>query len=125
MNIISKQQLADVQFDSVKIINEGGYRRFDVVKDGVPSTYYISLQEDNMTTIKATEGTISVRDRVEQGEVVQVGLLQSIDVPDFMKRRQAEMQAKLPPAPIKRTPNQERTFAWWLNEAMKGGDYLE
>lgn len=138
MNIINKQQLAEIKFDTVRITEVGGYRRFDVTKDGIPTTYYYPTHEERVTTIEATEGTITTRtidnpleaaaldQMLENGEIIPVSLLQqSLDVPDFMKRRQAQMQAQLPPAPIKRTPNQERTFAWWLNEAMKGGDYIE
>jgi hypothetical protein len=106
MNIISQDDLKNISFDSVRVFEEGDYRRFQVTKDGVVSDYYLPITKP-----------------VIQEEVVDmippIDPVHRVDIPDFMKRRQQEMMKKQKPlSRPARTENQEKVFAFFLQNAL-------
>lgn len=100
MNIITKDELKNIAFDAVRVIEETEFRHFRVVKDGVVVDYYLKKE-------------------VKPKVIPPVDPVARVDIPDFMKRRHQEMLKKQ--KPLKRparTKNQEKVFAFFLQNAL-------
>lgn len=69
-----------------------------------------------MTTYVASENKWVAHSRPVHSTDPIEPVSEVLNIPSFMQR------PPVPVTPVKhtRTPNQERTFAWWLDQAMNG-----